>query len=94
VLVGPTCPVEQIGHPCDRQVRFTAMITIRREPAGDVVARVRASTGKRFRVALRPATYLLVPQSGHPFPRSSSQTVVVRGHRYTSVVVRYDTGIR
>jgi hypothetical protein len=92
VVIGPTCPVQRIGQSCVRP--YQATITIRREPKRRFVARVRSSSSGRFRVALAPGTYVLVPQSGRPFPRGSSRTVTIRSHRYTRLVISYDSGIR
>lgn len=91
VLLGPTCPVQRAGQTCVRP--YQATIFIRTAAAHRLVARIRSSaTG--FRVALAPGTYLLVPQNGRPYPRSSPQTATVRRHRYTNVLISYDTGIR
>lgn len=92
VLLGPTCPVQRIGQTCVRP--YQATITIRNEAPGKLVARARSSTNGRFRLPLAPGTYLLVPQTGRPYARSSPQTVAVHSHRYTSVVISYDSGIR
>jgi hypothetical protein len=92
VLLGPTCPVQRIGQTCVRP--YQATITIRNEGTGKLVARVRSSANGRFRVALAPGTYLLVQHTGRPYPRSSPQTATVRSHRYTRVVISYDSGIR
>ena len=91
-LFGPTCPVERPGETCVRPYRAT--IVIRRETTHRLVARVRSSAQGRFRIALSPGTYLLVPQNGSPYPRSSPQLATVRRHHYTHVVISYDSGIR
>ena len=92
VRVGPTCPVERPGKVCERPYRAT--ITIRREPKQTFIARVQSSATGQFRIALAPGGYLLVPQNGHPYPRSRPQVATVRSHRYTAVVINYDSGIR
>ena len=92
MLFGPTCPVQRIGQTCVRP--YQATITIRSEATGRVVARARSSANGRFRIPLAPGSYLLVPQAGRPYPRSSPQTTTVHRHRYTSVVIAYDSGIR
>ena len=91
VLLGPTCPVERPGQRCVRPYRATIAIW---STAGRRLARVRADTNGRFTVMLRPGRYLLVPQNGRPYPRASQQGVTVRPGRYTTVLLRYDTGIR
>jgi hypothetical protein len=92
VLRGPTCPVQRGGKTCVRP--FQATITIRSEATGRLVARARSLANGRFGVALPSGTYVLVPRPGRPYPRSSPQTSTVHAHRYTSVVISYDSGIR
>ena len=92
VTYGPTCPVQRVGQSCTRPYRAT--IDIRREPGDKLVATVRSSAGGHFSVRLAPGRYLLSPRAGHPFPHSSPQTVSVRSHRFTSVTISYDSGIR
>lgn len=92
VLAGPTCPVQRVGHPCVRP--YQATIAIRRGPTSRLAATIRSSATGRFTVALAPGRYLLVPQTGRLYPRSPPQTATVRPHRYTSVLISYDTGIR
>jgi hypothetical protein len=92
VRVAPTCPVERPGKVCERP--YQATIAIRREPTDTLVARVRSSATGHFGIALAPGRYLVVPQNGHPYPRSSRLLVTVRSHHYTTVVITYDSGIR
>jgi hypothetical protein len=92
VRIGPTCPVERPGKVCERP--YQATITIRREPAHSRVARVQSSASGHFRIALAPGRYLLTPQNGRPYPRSSPQIATVHSHRYTTVRISYDSGIR
>jgi hypothetical protein len=92
VRIGPTCPVERPGKVCERPYRAT--ITIQREPGHTLVARVRSSATGHFRIALAPGRYLLLPQNGHPYPRSSPVLTTVHSHRYTAVLISYDSGIR
>ncbi len=92
VLYGPTCPVQRPGHSCVRP--YQASITVRREPAGSVVAHVRSATDGRFRVRLRAGLYLLRPRNGRPFPHAPSQTVSVSRDHFTAVTIQFDSGIR
>jgi hypothetical protein len=92
VLLGPTCPVERPGQSCVRPYRATISVT--NATTGRVVARVRSGANGFFAVALAAGRYMLVPQSGRPFPRARSQPVIVHPRRYTRVVIQYDTGIR
>jgi hypothetical protein len=92
VLYGPTCPVQRPGQTCVRP--FQASITIRREPAGTVAALVRSGADGRFAARLRVGRYLLQPHNGKPFPRAQPQVISVSRHHFTSVTIRFDSGIR
>jgi hypothetical protein len=92
VRIEPTCPVERPGKVCEKPYRAT--ITVRRQPRPTLVARVQSSATGHFRIALAPGRYLLIPQNGHPYPRSSPQVATVHSHRYTTVLINYDSGIR
>jgi hypothetical protein len=92
VLYGPTCPVQRPGRTCVRPYR--AWITIKREPSRTVAARVRSAANGRFSARLAAGRYLLAPHNGKPFPRAASRTVTVSSHRFTSVTIRFDSGIR
>jgi hypothetical protein len=92
VLYGPTCPVQRPGQRCVRP--YEASITVTREPAGTVVAHLRSAADGRFTVRLRAGRYLLAPHSGKPYPRAQSRTVSVHPHRFATVTIRFDSGIR
>lgn len=92
VLYGPTCPVQRPGQRCVRP--FQASITIKREPAGTVVAHVRSGADGRFTARLKAGSYLLAPRNGKPYPRAQPKTVSVRRHRFATVMIRFDSGIR
>jgi hypothetical protein len=92
VEIGPTCPVERPGKVCERPYRAT--ITIQREPKRTLVARVQSSATGHFRIALAPGRYLLLPQNRRPYPRGSPLLATVHSHRYTTVRIEYDSGIR
>jgi hypothetical protein len=92
VLYGPTCPVQRPNQTCERP--YQASITIKREPRGAVVARIRSGTDGRFTARLTAGSYLLTPRNGQPYPRAQSQTVAVHRHRFTTVTIRFDSGIR
>jgi hypothetical protein len=92
VLYGPTCPVQRPGQSCVRP--YQASITIRREPAGTVVQRVRSAADGRFTARLTVGRYRLQPRNGKPFPRAQPQTISVHRHQFTAVTIRFDSGIR
>ena len=94
VTIGPMCPVEREDSPCPDQP-FEATIVIENE-GGDEVTEVTSGEDGRFRVALAPGRYTLVPQSpsaGAP-PQAGKQAVEVLAGAYTQVAVQYDSGIR
>jgi hypothetical protein len=94
VLYGPTCPVQHIGQTCFRGARGT--ISIIREPTGRLVARVRSSSNGHFTVPLAPGRYLLrllAPYTANPGARTR-QMITVRSHRFTSVILNFDSGTR
>jgi len=91
-LLGPTCPVERPGQSCVRPYRATISVT--NATTGRVVTRARSGANGFFTVALAAGRYILVPQTGRPFPRARSQPVIVSPRHYTHVVIQYDTGIR
>jgi hypothetical protein len=92
VLYGPTCPVQRPGQTCVRPYR--AWITIKREPGETVATRVRSAANGRFSARLAAGRYLLQPRDGKPFPRAASRTVTVSRHHYSTVTIRFDSGIR
>jgi hypothetical protein len=88
VLIGPACPVAGAGQTCFQP--YKATIAIRAAVTGRLVATVRSSANGRFRFALVPGKYRLIPQTARPYPRASAQTATVHSHRYTSVVIYYN----
>lgn len=98
VVEGPTCPVEQAPPASQCAPRpLAATLRIRREPGPAHAFLVRSGRDGRFRVVLEPGRYVLTPrpQSGSPLPRPPAPVdVIVRLHRFSHVVIEYDTGIR
>ncbi len=93
VLLGPQCPVQTVDDPCP-DLPYQAWIDLRAAGSGAPVTRVRSDEEGRFRVGLRPGSYVLDPESGIPFPSAGEQTVYVEEGIYTDVIVSFDTGIR
>jgi hypothetical protein len=95
-LVGPISPVQRPGDPNVAPLPF-AVITVQRHNGGPEIARAVADENGGFRLPLRPGKYLIVPLAPDPtapLPRSLPQMATVRGGKFTSLVVLYDTGIR
>lgn len=92
VLLGPLCPVQTLDDPCpDRP--FQAWIKVK-GMEGRTVGRTRSGEDGRFRIGLRPGSYVLHPESGDPFPIATEMDVEVERGVYTDVTIHFDTGIR
>ena len=92
VLIGPQCPVQSQRDPCP-DLPYEASIDVRTSSGAEVTT-VRSDAEGRFRIGLRPGSYVLEPLAGNPFPAAGPQPVEVEADRYTEVVVSFDTGIR
>jgi hypothetical protein len=74
-------------------VPYSATLVVK-DSRGAKVAEVRSGTDGRFALHVEPGTYVLEPQSPGALPYAPPQEVVVQAHRFTSVTVQYDSGIR
>jgi hypothetical protein len=92
VMIGPMCPVEREDTPCPDQP-YAATIVIE-DDDGNEVARTQSGEDGRYRIALPPGSYTLVPQSPGTLPYASEQKVEVREGAYTQADISYDSGIR
>jgi hypothetical protein len=92
VVIGPTCPVESVEHPCpDRPLAADVVVST---SGGKEVATVHSGSDGKFRIGLRPGGYVLTvanPQ-GDPVAKPVSVTVPPRG--FVEVTVSVDSGIR
>lgn len=91
-LRGPICPVQQPNDPACEPRPHEADVVV--TSAGRFVTSFRTGADGLFRVGLPPGTYLLIPESGNPFPVASEEEVVVVAGVYTEVILSFDTGIR
>ena len=96
VLLGPTCPVERI--PPDPQCSdrpFAANFRVR-NAAGAIVKEFASSDDGTFSVSLPAGTYDIEQMSGALYPRMASGMtgIVVQENKFTSVIIRFDSGIR
>ncbi|MCU0634898.1 MAG: hypothetical protein MUE41_08500 [Gemmatimonadaceae bacterium] len=93
VVRGPVVPVCRVDEVCE-DAPFVSGFDIER--GGVRVATVRSDTAGRFRVALAPGEYRVVPQPDAPiiFPRSQVKLVRVTTDSVTRVRLQFDTGIR
>jgi hypothetical protein len=89
---GPTQPTCSEAVPCDEP--FAARFTVTLQ--GRSVATFRSDTAGRFRVALAPAAYRVVPAADAPIlaPASQAKDVAVGRDGFTDVILDFDTGIR
>lgn len=91
VLIGPMCPVVRPGESCPDKP-FSAEVAVQ-TPSGREAARFRSDEEGRFRVALKPGTYTLVPKSNGIQMAPEAQVTVADGE-FTPVRITYDSGIR
>jgi hypothetical protein len=94
VTVGPTCPVIQAGVPCP-DAPLAAELEVR-DAGGRVVTRGHASEDGRYRIALPPGTYQLVPLSpgAARMPSASPQPLSIEPGKWLTLDIQYDSGIR
>jgi hypothetical protein len=93
-VVDGGCPVQRVDQPCpDRP--FQARIVVARDNAS-TVASVQTDADGRFRIPLPPGRYVVRPASpsNARLPRADPLPVVVEPGRYTTITVRFDSGIR
>jgi hypothetical protein len=91
VTIRPVRPHGTIGQQNQEPYRATIEVT---DSNGRPVANVQSDPEGKFRIGLPPGTYTLRPQTSGPYPRASTQTVIVEPRSFTQVQVIYDTGIR
>jgi|SRR5437764_6336823 len=91
VTAGPTCPVEEAGHPCPPQ---PVSGTIKAQKASRTVAHARSDANGTYSMRLAPGRYTLVVQTGSTFPRCPTTPVTVPRGQVVTVNITCDTGIR
>ena len=91
VTAGPTCAVEQAGHPCLPQP-VRGRVSARGAGGSTHSAAVNA-TG-HFQMTLPAGVYILSVQTGALLPRCSSITVTVEPAATAKANISCDTGIR
>lgn len=91
MTIGPISPVEEPGVVNERPYSATIVV---RTGSGRKVAEVTSGDDGRFSVNLAPGEYVLEPGSDTTPPYAEPQTVTVEAHRFTEVLVSYDSGIR
>jgi hypothetical protein len=97
VRVGPQCPVQTEGDPCEDKPGAGARVTVAKQPpggsdaGGDVVARTTTDADGNYRVAVPPGTYVVTAQAGMS---CDLRTIRVSTGVYSRVDIPCDTGIR
>jgi len=92
VLIGPMCPVVQVGQECPDQP-YQATLTVN-SPTGERIVQVQTEKDGTFKIPLAPGEYILHPESPNVMPFASEQPFVVEEGKFTQVTVNYDSGIR
>jgi len=92
VLIGPMCPVVQVGQECPDQP-YQAVLTVT-SPKGERIVQVQTDKNGMFKIPLAPGEYILHPESPSTLPFASEQSVTVEAGKFTQVTVNYDSGIR
>jgi hypothetical protein len=88
---GPTCPVEQAGHPCPP--RPVAGAVSARRTDGTTRTTIVGKDGT-YRITVPPGTYTLHVQTGSLLPRCPPVKVVVSAGATVQANMLCDTGIR
>jgi hypothetical protein len=93
VTVGPQCPVVREGESCP-DLPLAATLELRQ--AGKLVVQFNSDAQGKFRVAVKPGSYSLEPQSpgGRGLPAAGPRPVTVLEGQFSSIAVVYDSGIR
>ena len=97
VHLGPQCPVETEGDPCEDKPAAGSKVTIATplpgnpDAAGEVVARTTTDADGIYRVAVSQGMYVVTAQAGMSCEPTN---VRVTSGAYSKVDIPCDTGIR
>jgi hypothetical protein len=96
VMLGPTCPVEQIppNSQCADRPYATQVSVARAVDPTHPVTVVQSDAQGAFQVTLSPGDYIVSAAGGNMLPRCSPVSATVSPNVYASVAVSCDTGIR
>lgn len=99
LVLGPTCPVERAGNPCDPVAHPDPVTLVALAASGAEVARAVTRADGSFAFDLPAGSYTLrAERTGAPYPSIGDTTVVVTARATRAlpqrVVVTGDTGIR
>ena len=97
VHVGPQCPVETAGNPCEDQPAANVTVTVSEQipgdsyAAGEVVARATTNADGSYRIVVAPGDYVVTADAGMSCELMDAR---VTDGAYVKVDVPCDTGIR
>jgi hypothetical protein len=94
-VVDGGCPVLRLDSPCpDRPLQ--ARLTVTDAASGNVVATAETDPAGHFRIPLPPGQYTVraTNPTGAPLPRAAPTTATIASGRYTTLTIRFDSGIR
>jgi hypothetical protein len=92
VTVGPMCPVMQANVPCPDQP-YQATLTVL-TTSGKKIAKFQTDEKGYFRFNLASGDYVLHPESPNAMPSAADIPFTVDEHKFTSLEISYDSGIR
>lgn len=92
ITAGPTCPVEQIGHPCPPAPVVETIEA--RDQDGQTIATTRSQSDGSYSLQLQPGSYVLVVVTESIFPSCTPVDVTVTAGASTTADISCDTGIR
>jgi hypothetical protein len=97
VHVGPQCPVETAGNPCEDRPAANVNVTLSEQipgesyAAGEVVARSRTNADGTYRIVVAPGDYVVTADAGMSCELMDAR---VTNGVYAEVDIPCDTGIR
>jgi hypothetical protein len=97
VHLGPQCPVETVGDPCEDEPAAGTRVTIAKQLPGDsyasgeVVARTTTDVEGSYRVAVAPGEYVVTADAGMSCELMDAR---VNAGAYSKVDIPCDSGIR
>ena len=91
VAAGPISPLARPGAPVTRPVPGTAVEALR---GNQVMAAAYTDKVGRYKLSLRPGTYLIRTRSDKYLSRGASKTVTLSRRQKLTVNLIFDTGIR
>jgi cytoskeletal protein RodZ len=92
VTAGPTCPVEEAGHPCPPQPVSAPVQAL--DGSGHVVAQTTSDAHGWYAIALSPGSYTIHVVIDGMYPSCADKPATVHAGGPTTVDIDCDTGIR